>query len=309
MAAFRVDPQAPQPLNLAAEPQLIAKLGALRVRKGRIQPLDEVAAREVPFELRINGRSHIVLMITPDAVRELAMGFCLSEGVVRQPDQVLEISLGEAEIDGLGQVLWADVTLPRDLARQARTRRVAPAATSCGLCGLESFSQIKSAVAPVTTSGWAIELDVLFDLFAATAQRQDVFNATGGTHAAALGGADGELWCVVEDIGRHNALDKALGTAVLAGRDLGRCAALLSGRISYEIALKIARTGVPLIGSVSAPTALAVNMLESLGVTLLGFGRAPRANVYTHAERVLVRGKPLPAVQPPAPSASGAHQD
>ncbi len=276
--------------------KLTAGLDALRVRRGRVSPLDEIAAREVPFELRLNGRSHIVLLISPAQVRELAMGFCLSQGLVDRPGQVEKIALGRAVLDGLGTVVWADVSLPPELARRARTRRVAPAATSCGLCGLESFSQLMTIVPAVDCEGPAVELAVIFQLFAAMEARQPVFNATGGTHAAAVGRANGELIAVVEDIGRHNALDKALGGALLAGSDLAGCVVLLSGRVSYEIALKVARAGVPLVGSVSAPTALAVEMLDALGVTLLGFGRDPRANVYTHPRRILVHGQPLPQV-------------
>jgi FdhD protein len=272
----------------------MAPLRALRVEGGVIRTLDERAAVEVPFELRVNGRSHSLLMISPHNVRELAMGFCISEGLAGEPGQVLGLELGRSELPGTGPVVWADLKLPPDLARRIRRRRAVPAATSCGLCGLESFRDPASDIPRVGAPDFRVELADIFKLVKAMEREQPVFRATGGTHAVCLGAPGGRALCVMEDVGRHNALDKALGGALLAGSDLAGCVVLLSGRVSYEIALKVARAGVPLVGSVSAPTALAVKMLDALGVTLLGFGRHPRANVYTHPRRILVHGQPLP---------------
>ncbi len=267
-------------------PPVLAPLWALRIQDGEPRRIPERAAVEVPFELRLNGRSHTLLMISPQAVEELARGFCLSEGLVDEPAQVRGVEVGWDQVAGVGPVVWADVSLPRELARRARVRRVAPAATSCGLCGLESFSQLAARIAPVHSPGFRVELARLFELVRVMEASQPTYEASGGTHAACLARPQGRLLAVREDVGRHNALDKVLGWGAGQGQDLGRCLVLLSGRISYEMALKVARAGVPLVGSVSAPTALGVRLLERLGVTLVGFIRRHRATVFTHPRRV-----------------------
>jgi FdhD protein len=274
-------------------PELTAGFKALRVREGKASLVDERAARETPFEVRINGKSHTLLMINPSAVRELALGFCLSEGLISQPDQIEGIEVGSAEIPGLGKAWYADIKLPKDLARAAKVRRVAPAATSCGLCGLESFSQLGKNLRPVNQTGLTVEAKVLLSLEEAMVKAQPIYAATGGTHAALLGTPDGRVITVREDVGRHNALDKALGTGIDRGQDLSQCVAYLSGRVSYEMAIKAARAGLQVLGSVSAPTVLGIRLLDRLGVTLVAFTRPPRFTVYTHPERVLIHGEPL----------------
>lgn len=277
-------------------PSAIAPWSANRVRGGHAQALEERAAVELPFELRLNGRSHTVLMVSPLLLEELALGMCISEGLVDSPAQVQGVALGQAEVPGVGAVIWADVSLPPEVARRAKVRRVAPAATSCGLCGLESFSELGGSITPVAGEGLRVELKALFDLCAAMEQGQQIFSATGATHAAALGDGQGRLLCMGEDVGRHNALDKAIGLAIKAGVDFKNCLGVLSGRLSYEMALKSARAGIPVLASVSAPTSLALNLMGRLNMTMVGFLRGDRATVYTHPQRVLLEGQPLPAV-------------
>ncbi|MBI4799545.1 MAG: formate dehydrogenase accessory sulfurtransferase FdhD [Desulfarculus sp.] len=244
---------------------------------------------ESPVELRLNGRSHTILMATPVLLEELALGYCLSEGVVEQAGQVEGMTAGQVELPAIGPAHWVDVSLSPELARRAKLRRMAPAATSCALCGLESFRDLPGQLTPVADSGLTVDLDCLFGLLGAMEAGQSIFKRTGGTHAAALGMPQGRIIGVAEDIGRHNALDKALGLA-LRGQgqafDPGHCLAMLSGRLSYEMALKVARVGIPLVASVSAPTALCVALLERLNITLVAFCRPPRATVYTHPRRV-----------------------
>jgi FdhD protein len=135
-----------------------------------------------------------------------------------------------------------------------------------------------------------VELGAVFGLLKLMEARQDVFARTGGTHAAALGTPQGELVSVAEDIGRHNALDKAIGSAMRGDApsfEPARCLAVLSGRLSYEMALKLARVGIPVAASVSAPTGLCVRLLERLNITLIAFCRPPRATIFAHPERIL----------------------
>ncbi|MCB2226067.1 MAG: formate dehydrogenase accessory sulfurtransferase FdhD [Desulfarculaceae bacterium] len=252
---------------------------------------DEMA-REAPCEIRLEGRSHVLLMATPAGLEALALGFLLSEGVVSRPEQVLELSTGRGELPGMGPVHWVDARLEPGLARQARARRVAPAATSCGLCGLESFRDLSGGIAPVA-SGFTVELAIIQKQFEAMEAEQELFRRSGATHAVALGTAEGQLICVGEDVGRHNALDKAIGMAIKQSRDLGQCVCTVSGRLSMEMVLKAARAGLPVVASVSAATALGQSLGQELGLTLLGFVRGERATLYSHAERVLQEGRPL----------------
>ncbi len=270
-------------------------LDGLRLEGGRVERRREELACEAPCEIRLNGRSFVLLMVSPAGLEHLARGFCLSEGLVERPEQVLGLNLGSGEMAGLGPVHWVDVELDPGLARRARGRRVAPAATSCGLCGLESFRDLGRDIAPVTSS-LAVELEVIQAQFAAMEQGQGIYRRTGAAHAAALGDAGGGLFCLAEDVGRHNALDKALGMALDQGRDLGQCLCTISGRISMEMALKAARAGLPLIGSVSAATALGQSLCHALGVTLVGFARQGRATVYSHPQRVRLEGRVLEAL-------------
>lgn len=291
-------PQNPKKKHAEFQPDLIEDFKALRVREGQARLIDERAARETPFEVRINGKSHTLLMINPNAVRELALGFCLSEGLVSSPEQIEDIEVGSADLPGLGKAWYADIELPKDLARAAKVRRVAPAATSCGLCGLESFSQLGRNVNPVSKTDLAIDAGVLLNLGKAMVDAQTIHSLTAGTHAALLGRPDGEVIAVREDVGRHNALDKALGAGLDRGVDLSECIAYFSGRVSYEMALKAVRARVQMLGSMSAPTALGVRLLDRLGVTLAAFARPPRFTIYTHPQRVLLNGEPLRGLPP-----------
>ena len=175
---------------------------------------------------------------------------------------------------------------------RARARRSAPAATSCGLCGLESFRDLGGNINPVQSS-ITVEMSALQALFEAMEEGQHIYRRTGAAHAVALGTAQGELLCLAEDVGRHNAMDKALGMALDRGRELGRCVCVVSGRISLEMALKAAKAGVPVVCSVSAATSLGRQICAQAGVTLIGFVRQGRATVYCHAHRMMRGGRPL----------------
>lgn len=290
-------------MPLADQPPTIRPSRVVQVDGDACLACPTEIAVEAPLELRLNGRSHTILMVTPSLLAELARGFCLSEGLVEHLGQVQGVSLGQGQLPGLGQAFWVDVSLDPDLARRAKLRRVAPAATSCGLCGLQSLEDLGGEVSPVLADDLAIECAALRRLLAAMEAGQEIFPPTGGAHAVALGSPQGELVAMAEDVGRHNALDKALGLALLAGRDPRGLVAILSGRISYEMALKAARAGLPLLASVSAPTSLGVALLTRLGLTGVGFLRGQRLSVYSHPERLRLAGHPLPPADasPPGP--------
>jgi len=271
---------------------VVSRLQGLRVEADQVRESSEELAVEAPCEIRLDGRSYVLLMATPTNLEHLALGFCITEGIVSDPQEVLGISLGQGELPGVGPVFWADVSLPPELARRARARRSAPAATSCGLCGLESFRDLGGGISPVESS-LTVEMGAIQNLFTAMEAGQRIYRRTGAAHAVALGTAQGELLNLAEDVGRHNAMDKSLGMALDQGRDLSQCVCTVSGRISLEMALKAARAGVPVVCSVSAATSLGRQICDQAGVTLVGFVRQGRATVYCHSGRVLRQGEPL----------------
>ena len=249
---------------------VVRHLKGLRVEADQTRVSREDLAVEAPCEIRLGGRSYVLLMATPADLEPLALGFCISEGIAADPREVLGISLGQGELPGVGPVFWADVSLPPYLARRARARRSAPAATSCGLCGLESFRDLGSGIIPVESS-LTVEMAAIQKLFKAMEAGQGIYRRTGAAHAVALGSARGDLLHLAEDVGRHNAMDKCLGMALGQGRDLAQCVCTVSGRISLEMALKSSRAGVPVVCSVSAATSLGRQICDQTGVTLVGF--------------------------------------
>ncbi len=259
----------------------------VRYRAG--QPLlteaDEAAAEE-PLEIRVEGRSIAVVMRTPGHDRELAAGFALTEGIVRNGFEIFEITscltTNEASAGNI-----VDIAL-RDPARfdAARLSRHVFSSSSCGVCSKATIEAALQQFPPIATAP-AIESEVLLSLPAQLATAQATFQRTGGLHACALFDPGGELLLVREDVGRHNALDKLIGHQLLAGRlPLGNCILLLSGRVSFEMTQKALAAGIALIAALSAPTSLAIEFARAHNQTLVGFLRGETMNVYAGAERI-----------------------
>jgi len=254
---------------------------------------DAVAVEE-PLEIRVGGRGVAVTMRTPGHDRELAAGFLLTEGVVRAAAELLDVYACRDLPHGQeGNVVEA-VLSPEARARfdPARLTRHVFTASSCGLCGKATIDAVACVLPPLAAAGAASEAG----LFAAAAlgswperlrAAQPGFDATGGLHAAARFTVRGELVAVREDVGRHNALDKLLGAALWAGETpLADAGVLVSGRLSFELVQKCWAAGVPLLAGIGAPSSLAVELATAAGMTLVGFLRADRANVYAGAERL-----------------------
>ena len=254
----------------------------------REQP-DQLVTEE-PMEIRVHGpgqapQSLVVTMRTPGNDFELAAGFCLTEGLIDRSDDVGEIAYCvEGPADQHFNIVTVRLRRPVDLGSLAQRRFTANA--SCGLCGKATLDDVEVHCAPVA-DGPRVARSVLLGLPDRLREAQTVFDATGGLHAAACFEPHGTLLTLREDVGRHNALDKLVGHALLertlplSGRVL-----LVSGRLSFEIVQKAARAGIPVLCAVSAPSSLAVGAAERLGQTVVGFLRDPRFNVYTHRERV-----------------------
>ncbi len=233
----------------------------------------DLVAVEEPLEIRVDGEPMAVTMRTPGHDEELAAGFLHGEGlVVSAPWIGLTEDLAHNTIEVRGP-----------LARQPKARRFYTT-SSCGVCGKGALEEVAVHCAPLPAGP-----EVARELLAALPDRlvQPTFARTGGLHASGLFDAGGELICVREDVGRHNALDKVIGWALQAGRmPLHDRLVCVSGRLSFELVQKAAVAGAPVLVGVGAPTSLAVELADARGITLCGFARRGRVNVYTHPERV-----------------------
>jgi FdhD protein len=258
----------------------------VRYREGELLPdqPDEVAAEE-PLEIRVEGRGIAVLMRTPGHDRELAAGFALTEGIVRDSSELFEITSCLTTDQPTGNVVEITLTDPGRFDT-ARLSRHVFSSSSCGICGKAT---IEAAIQqfPAIDTAPAVEAKLLIQLPAKLAAAQETFQRTGGLHACALFNVRGELLLLREDVGRHNALDKLIGHQLLANRlPLGNCILLLSGRVSFEMTQKALAAGLAIIAAISAPTSLAIEFARANNQTLIGFLRGETMNIYAGAERV-----------------------
>jgi FdhD protein len=256
-----------------APPYSASRVAVVRLPGGREEP-DQVAVEE-PLEIRVGGDPVAVTMRTPGHDEELALGFCVTEG--------LNPTAAAPPPDLAANTI--DVDAPA--ADLGRVRRSFYTSSSCGVCGKGALEAVAVEAAKVE-SDLRVPLAVPATLPDRLREAQPAFAATGGLHATGLFAADGELLCLREDVGRHNAMDKVIGWAFLAGR-LPLAAAILcvSGRLSFELVQKAAVAGCPLLVAVGAPSSLAVELARDRGITLCGFARGGRLNVYSEPWRVL----------------------
>jgi FdhD protein len=259
----------------------------LRVRGGQARRSPDRLVVEEPLELRVSGHPVGVTMRTPGDDVELAIGYCITEGLVRHHDDIATVracagSGGEGEFNVLSVELRPGVPAPsRSLDRLHVT------SSSCGVCGKSSIDEVRVRCAQVGADPLEIGIETLTAVPERVRAAQRVFERTGGLHAAALLDADGAVLCVREDVGRHNATDKAIGWAATQGMlPLSGTILFASGRCSFEIAQKAAVAGIPMVVAVSAPSSLAVDLGEELGMTIVGFLRGDGMNVYTRPDRV-----------------------
>jgi FdhD protein len=262
---------------------------------------DELVAEE-PLEIRMRSadaapggspdvETLAVIMRTPGHDDELAAGFLYGEGLLADRDELAALRSG-FDADGLpsDNVLDAVPAPGVDLVARVRaegySRKFAVNA-SCGVCGKNSVEAACAVLPPLPTDNLTVSAGILYTLPERLRLGQRVFAHTGGLHAAGLFDLDGTLLAVREDIGRHNAVDKLIGRALLDGTlPLDRCILLVSGRLSFEIVLKVLAARIPLVAAVSAPSSLAVDLAASGGITLTAFLRGASVNVYTHPQRV-----------------------
>jgi FdhD protein len=240
---------------------------------------EDILAIEEPLEIRVNSSSLSVTMRTPGQDFELATGFLFAEGIIRHSSQVRGSTAVEPNI--------IDLELATDAAIPDHDRGFLMT-SACGLCGKVSLEALEANRCPAIPEGeFKIEAGVIHQLPQILRSRQNIFESTGGLHAAALFSAQGELQWLCEDVGRHNAVDKLVGTAVLSFRTpLRDSAMLVSGRASFELVQKAAVAGVPLLAAVGAPSSAAVATARRCGLTLVGFLRNGSFNVYSEKGRI-----------------------
>jgi FdhD protein len=272
--------------------RVTARRRILRVNDGTAAHRADTLAAEEPMEIRLGGRPLTVTMRTPGNDFDLAAGFLVSEGVIHAPTDIRSIRYcAGATADGGNTYNVVDVALaPGVPVPDGSVERNFYTTSSCGLCGKASLDAVR------TTARWSVAEDqaritseVLFSLPDRLRAAQRVFDTTGGLHAAGLFSTDGELLCLREDVGRHNAVDKVIGHALQEGLlPLRETVLMVSGRASFELVQKAAMAGIPVLAAVSAPSSLAVDLAAETGLTLLGFLRGRSVNVYTGAERVAI---------------------
>ena len=282
---------------------------AFKWRGGSLKSEPDHLAVEEPLEIRLGGRRFTLTMRTPGHDEELAAGFLLAEGFINSRPELGEIrrirdAKGAPEPNAIDVIL----NVPAAGLRE-RLKRNFTVSSSCGVCGKTSIEAIERRIAPLE-DGIRLGGRALFAMPGMMRKAQEVFSATGGLHAAALfscdvrvnsgnGSADGangsktdgrelSLTVLREDVGRHNAVDKVIGFAVMHDMiPLRNCVMMVSGRLSFEIVQKAAAAGIPILCAVSAPSSLAVELAEEVGMTLVGFLREPNFNVYTRPDRIV----------------------
>lgn len=250
-------------------------------KKGDLRRQDDEVAAEIPVALTYNKRSHVIMMVTPNALEDFALGFSLTEGIIRQASDLLEVSVIERD-KGLELAMTVNTDCFDRLLGQ---RRNLVGRTGCGLCGAESLDQAMRQPA-VVSSRVVINSTALQTAVSSLNTHQPLQVLTGAVHGAAWCTLDGEIRVLREDVGRHNALDKLIGHLSGTGFDPATGFVLVSSRASYEMVFKAAAVGMEVLVSVSAPTTLAIDFAHRSGITLVGFARPGRHNVYTFESRI-----------------------
>lgn len=262
-----------------------------RIADGVTTPEEIRMVLEEPLALHINGRQVAVLMRLPGMEKELAAGFMISEGLVTSFDEVQTIrhcgqglpEPGEEGAEGVESRNRVDaIVRPEALRPEARLEVVRLIRAGCGAVDVD---RAEIPLPPVRSAA-RVTPQALLAMSAVMRAGQQLHEGVGGVHAAALCDVDGRAIIVCEDVGRHNAVDKAVGHCLLRGIPLDRTMLLCSGRLSYEMVTKVIRVGIPVLASVSTPTALAVRLAERFNLTVVGYLRGSRMSIYTHPERI-----------------------
>ena len=257
-----------------------------RKRDGELEYLPDDLTVEEPLEIRVGNQVVATTMRTPGHDEELAAGFLLSEAILRDRGDIQKISIGSEN--------RIDVDLAAGMKPELKSaQRFGTISSSCGICGKDSIEAIRQKFPAIAATDFRIDLELLLSLPDRLRQEQGDFARTGGIHAAGVFDSSGQARIVREDIGRHNAVDKAIGRALLDRLvPLDRHILLVSGRLSFEIVQKALAAGLPIVAAVSAPSTLAVSIARESNQTLIAFLRPPSFNIYSHIERIVLNQAP-----------------
>ena len=257
------------------------------VKRGLSSSHSDLLAIEEPLQLCLNGSPLSITMRTPGSDLDLAVGFLFTEGIIDDVGQILSMRATPAEDEGLGDSVTIRLK-PEVSIDPARIRRNFYTSSSCGVCGKLAIGAIEVRPAiPMRQSGPQFRADLVYRLPDLLRQAQETFDQTGGIHAAALFSPEGTLLGLREDVGRHNAVDKLIGFALRDGRvPLGDSLILVSGRAGFELVQKSAMAAIPILAAVGAPSSLAVEVAQRFGMTLVGFLRGERFNIYSGSWRI-----------------------
>ena len=272
---------------MTRKPQMLNLTKVSEWDDGHFHRKDDYLAAEEPLEIRVGADPLSVTMRTPGHDLELAAGFLFTEGIVRSVDQIVSLQPGvSGENPSTGNLVQAEL-VPEAVPDFSKIQRHFFAASSCGICGKASIDSIRSRLLKAPNPDFRCAPELLVKLPDVLRSSQDVFQRTGGLHAAALFDSAGALQVLREDIGRHNAVDKVIGWALQGGQiPLANSVLLASGRGGFEIVQKAIVAGLPVVASVSAPSGLAVQLARELRLTLIGFLRGRRFVIYSGEERI-----------------------
>ena len=271
----------PQMTELTYGAGTLEQVPVWRCRDGAGHASDDVLAVEVPVALEYNGISHAVMLASPADLEDFALGFSLTEGIVADASEFYGC---EIETTADGQLVQIDIATERFLKLKGRRRNLA-GRTGCGLCGTEALDQVVRPMQPIVHRQ-PLDAARLIAGMRAMQGLQPLQQRSGATHAAAWMNDAGEVVCVREDVGRHNALDKLIGALVRQKTDLVRGTALITSRASVEMVQKAAVMNIGAMAAISAPTSFAVRLATQAGLTLIGFMRDASYVVYAHPERL-----------------------
>ena len=272
-------------------------VGIKRVSGDSHSHVNDLVVVEEPLEIRVGyGQENqrlqatiTVTMRTPGDDEHLCLGFLFSEGIISSADQVLSAKYCRniAEEDGGDNVMRVELVPNMDFKPNDHLRNFY-STSSCGVCGKASIDHVRQTCQPISDKEYSISKEAILGLPAILEETQDIFKHTGGLHACGLFDAQGKLLLHKEDVGRHNALDKLVGSLVISNQlPLEQKVLMLSGRISFELVQKAVKAGIGIIAAVGAPSSLSVALAKEYGVTLLGFLKGKGFNIYTGSERII----------------------
>ena len=257
------------------------EINKIDLASGKAQKMLDYVAEEVPFHLFINMNYWATIQCTPTNLKELAVGHLLSEGILKSTSEIDEVVLRESK--GSGYVRLKSEVNTGDRVRLSKLhQRVITSA-----CGSGSPYQYMGKT-PQVESDLTVKAQIIFDCVNQLNFKAEGFRQTGGLHVAAIYRADGSLVALAEDVGRHNAVDKAIGMAALAAVDFEECFLALSGRMSGDVAFKAAKVGLPIVASLAAALSSGIDMAKTSNLTLAGFVRGKRMNIYTKPDRIIL---------------------